>query len=344
MSELLYTIKDVAKMANVSPGTASRAINGKGYVNKKTKMRVLKAAEELKYRPNFNAKSLVTKKSNIIALIIPSIDNSYYAPLVKGAQENAEQNGFHLVCCTADNVPERNIDLLKTFYDIRVDGVLLCVEESEKSEEYSKYLMSMKKNGMPIVMTGPRYGISGIDIIKAENVNSCLNAVEYLIESGHKEIAFIGGTKDTIVEKERISGYKQALISHDLEINNNFIYEGAFTYDSGYELMNRLLSSSHIPSAVFAANDIIAIGALNAIIDKGLNVPNDISLVGFDDIAMASMVRPMLTTVAQPNYEIGKAATGLLLERISGEAPPMARLVTLETTLKVRESTIRNEK
>ena len=326
--------------AKVSPGTASRAINGKGYVNARTKARVLKAASDFNYKANFNAKSLVSKKTHIIALVIPSIDNSYYARLLKGVQDSAEKKGFFVMCCPSHGDSKKKIDLLKTFYDIRVDGIVACVEEGESCKKYNDFLTMLNKTGTPIVLTGPRFGISGIDIVRTENEMSTRKAIEYLLDLNHKNIAFIGGEKNSIVEMERLNGYKGAIENAGLKINPELIKEDNFTYESGYNSMESLLSSGKLPTAVFAANDVIAIGAMAAAADNNLKVPEDLSIMGFDDIAMASMIRPQLTTIAQPNYEIGKMAAELLFERISDNAPSMARNVTLETSLVIRKSAI----
>ena len=340
MSSIVYTIKDVASQAKVSPGTASRAINNKGYINPRTKARVLKVASELNYKANFNAKSLVSKKTHIIALVIPSIDNSYYARLLKGVQDSAEEKGFFVMCCPSHGDSRKKIDLLKTFYDIRVDGIVVCVEESESCKEYNDFLKMLNRTGTPVVLTGPRNGISGIDIVRAENEISTCRAVEYLLELNHKEIAFIGGDKNSVVEMERLKGYMCAIKNAGLKVNSVLIKENDFTYESGYSSMKSLLSAEKLPTAVFAANDVIAIGAMAAAADNNFKVPEDISIMGFDDIAMASMIRPQLTTIAQPNYEIGKMAADLLLERVSEKAPTMARNVTLETSLVIRKSAV----
>lgn len=328
------TMKDVACLAGVSTATVSRVINEAGFVSEELIERVVHAMKDLNYQPNAVARSLRTRTTNMVALVIPDVTNPYFPELARGVQDVAEENDCVVILCNTDRELGREMHFLRVISRQRVDG--LIINPSVSLFEGRQALHDVQ---VPVVLIsalpfGPQF-----DSVMINNVQGACDAVSYLIDLGHRRIGLVGGSRALGSGEQRLQGYMHALREHGLSVDEELITEAAFTRDGGYECMNSLLSLQSLPTAVFASSDVMAIGALSAAQEAGLQVPDDVSVVGFDDIPLAAMTIPKLTTISQPTYETGAVAARLLFERIGGASPQDFQKVVLDHRLIVREST-----
>ena len=331
------TQEDVAKAAGVSRFTVSSVINnregGNIRISDETRQRVLNAVADLGYVPDRMARSLRTRKTYTIACIIPDINNPYYPSLARGIQDVCRLHGYDLLLLNTDGISEQEHKSLLAVKASQVDGII-----------YSQFHLAQHdlfEVDIPMVVLGadPVYTNTTFDIVSSDNVTAAYQMTSHLIECGHTRIGMIGGTEQTVPRKMRLQGYSQALHDHYINEDPLLIAGGDFTELGGYEAMKGLLKMSPRPTAIFAANDLMALGALQAIREAGLQVPDDIALAGFDDIPAARYVTPALTTINQHQDQIGRMAAECLFERLenSTQSTPQATRVSCE--LIIREST-----
>lgn len=327
----MVTIKDIAKLANVSHTTVSRALNDSPLIKPGTKKKILEIASQLNYTPNFNAKSLVMQKSHTIGLFFTSISNgtspSFFADTVTGVNSIINENY---------NLFVRGIDDYKNFSSIhhkRFDGIIL-MSQREVDNAFIYHVLNQK---IPIVVINREVDDQSIiNILSNDREGSC-QAVKYLIKKGHRDIAIIEGIKGFKSTLERREGYLQALIQQKIPIRNEYIVQGNYDMQSGYKAMEKLLSLQNPPTAVFCSNDDMAVGALNAAFAKGLNVPNDVSVIGFDDIQIAKYTNPSLTTVKKPIEKISRLGAEKILEIVENNEQTGEKIF-VETELIKRKS------
>ena len=330
----MATMKDVAQRAGVSPSTVSHVINETRFVSQQLRDRVLRAMRELNYQPSAVARSLRTKKTQVVALVIPDITNPYFPEVARGVQDVAEENEYSVILCNTDRVRGRELRFLKALRGQWVDGLIL-----NPSEVTSGDLQDLQDAQIPVVLIGSQIDHPDLDVVMVDNVQGAYDAVSHLIDLGHRRIGLVGGQRAASSGEQRFQGYIRALADHDIPVDEEIITEGRFTREGGYESMKRLLALQSPPTAVFASSDVMAIGALMAIQEQGLQVPNDVSLVGFDDIAEASTTTPKLTTVSQPKYQTGEVAAQLLFDRVEGASPGERQKIVLSHQLVIRDST-----
>jgi len=327
----MVTIKDIAKIANVSHTTVSRALNNSPLIKKVTSDKIKAIAKELNYSPNFNAKSLVLKKSYMIGLFFSSIDrgtsSSFLSQIVKSITDVIDTN-YQLAV--------NSIDTLENYEFVnrqRYDGIIIM----SQSEDDNDFIYYIKNTGIPFVVLNRNLDDSTITNVISDDQNGACLAVEYLIELGHRNIAIIEGEKSFKSATERREGFIQAMIKHNIPISQANFISGDYSSESGFVAMNRLLQNEHTPTAVFCSNDDMAIGALNACYAKRIRVPEEISIVGFDDICYSNYTSPPLTTVNRPMAEISKQGIQALISLIEdNELEPKTSVIV--STLKIRES------
>jgi LacI family transcriptional regulator, galactose operon repressor len=325
------TIYDVAGLAGVSTATVSRAINGTGPLKPATRAAIDAAIEKLGYRPNRIARSLVTRSTQTLAFLLPDITNPFYAELVSGIQRFALAHDHTMLLCTTNGDPEQEERYLSLLRSKQVDGALVdgLVLPPERIARFVE-------DGFPIVCLDRDVSSRAVPLVQVENRAGAYCATNHLLTLGHRRIAHIGGVPSGISD-EREAGYREALADAEIP-GSGVVAEGGFTVEGGAAAMQRLLDARVRPTAVFAANDLSAIGALNAIVESGRRVPDDISVVGFDDIDLAAFTSPPLTTIRQPAAEIAERATAILIDLIAGQRPRKLRH-TLKPELVVRGST-----
>ncbi len=287
--------------------------------------------EDLGYVPDRGARSLRTQKTETIAAIIPDITNPYYPTFVRGIQDVAESNGFDLIIYNTDGNIEKEKKCLRSIRQNRVDGVISVLFQLTSND--------LAKLNIPVVHMQLRPDAPPpVDVIFIDNVSAAYSIVNYLIQRNYDCIGMIAGIEDTPPRRSRILGYQKALAEHQIPLQDILIRGGDYNEAGGYHGMQELLTLTPRPCAVFAANDLMAMGALVAIGEAGLRVPEDIAVVGFDDIPAASLVNPALTTVTQFQDQIGRRATQMLIDRINGLAPSEMQAVEMPFRLIIRQS------
>lgn len=330
------TIYDVAKRAGVGIGTVSRVINKSPQITEKTKYKVLEAIKDLNYQPHTVAQSLARRKTNTIGCIIPFFTGYFFVELLRGVQRKITEYENDLILYSVDMTNKKETFLHRTLKERRVDGILLI--SLEITDEYAEEFVSRR---FPIVLVDSFH--PDLDSIKVDNVEGACQATSHLIQLGYKSIAMIDGQLKSVPARLRLEGYKKALIEHGHPFEERYFIACDFTdeadgfnKEAGYAAMQRLLDlDEDRPRAVFVSSDIQAIGAMQAIKERGLNVPNDVAVVGFDDIELAGHVG--LTTMKQPTMAMGELAVDRLMQKIAGKAESDFKC-PLDTKLVVRES------
>ncbi len=327
------TIRDVAERAGVAPITVSRVINNSGYVSPETRARVEAAIEELQYVPNSLARSLRFKRTHTLALVLTDITNPFWTTVARGVEDVASSQGFNVILCNTDESEGKQDEYLKVLLQKRVDGFLLVPASS--TPEPIHLIQSQR---IPVVVLDRRVPDVQVDVVRGDSEGGGYEITRLLLSMGHRRIAMLSGPKSVSTAADRVAGYRRALAEAGVPSDFEMAYYGEYTQESGYRLAKLALSASPPPTALFAANNFIAIGALQALREAGLRVPDDVSLVSFDDIPPAFVIEPFLTVVCQPAYEMGQAATQLLLSRLSGEAPEEPQEIVLPVEVIIRRS------
>jgi LacI family transcriptional regulator len=329
---------DVAQRAGVSQAMVSYVLNDNPVVSipAETRQRILNAVDELGYIPNGAARSLRTRKTYTIASIIPDITNPFYPAFERGIQESAESHGYDLIVYNTGGAAEKERRCLRSVQQGRVDGVIGVLFHLTARD-----LVVLLERGIAVVRLEARgKDASKVDLpldnLYVDNVAAARAAVSYLIGRGHTRIGVLNGVRGP--GRARVLGYRQALAEHGITSDESLIRDGDFKEDGGYKAMQELLTLSPRPTAVFAANDMMAMGALLAVREAGLHVPQDVALVGFDDTPVTRLVTPSLTTVTQFQERLGRRAAEMLFERLDGTAPEHGRYEEMPYELIVRES------
>jgi LacI family transcriptional regulator len=307
------TIFDVARRAGVSITTVSHALSGNRPVAKATRARIERAVRELDYRPNAFARGLRTERSHTVALIIPDITNPYYPTLARGMQDAMLPGGYQIFVCNTDGRRDLERSFLADALHRRVDGIALAALATT-----DRMLGPVLRANLPMVSFGSTIEHSRVDCVRTDDVAGSKEATEYLIDHRYRPIGMIGGPPRMSPSDHRLQGYRAALRGARIRFDPRLVAVGDFTRAGGAAAMREVLSRRITPRAVFCANDLMAIGGMDAIREARLRIPRDIALVGYDDIEAAGLVTPGLTTVVNPAYEMGHACGRLLLERMSG--------------------------
>lgn len=330
----MVTIKDVAKAVGVAHSTVSRALNGDPRISQETRERVLRAARELNYQPNLSARGLVRRKVLSIGLVVPDVSEPFYGRIVEGVDRVTYAAGFNLVLYLTHADRRREIAALEQIRQGRVDGLILMIRKAK-----SQAVIELKQQGVPLVLLLQEIRGSGIDSVRVDNVEGAVLAVQHLLAGGHRRIAFIAGPSLAPDSQERHKGYKLALERAGIAYDARLVVRGDFSFASGARAAEKLLNlpAEERPTAIFAANDHMAMGAIKHLSERGVHVPQDVAVVGFDDIAPAAYFRPALTTVRQPVEESARQAAELLIGRLQGSVRE-TREILLKTELVVRES------
>lgn len=330
------TISDIAKRANVSKATVSRVINNKSEgVGEETRQKILKIIKELNYQPSLIARGLVTKRINSIGLIIPDIANPFFPQLARGAEDAALKRGYNLFLCNSDNNLEKEKLYIDAFIKKSVDGVILTSSLSKSNLQ----CRLLKDRNIPFILLD-RY-IEGMETesgVFLDNEAGAYQATSYLLTNGHERIAFISGPFSVTTAWQRFQGFQKAHLDRGVAIDYQLIHEGEYHLDNGIHFVEELFAKKMDFTAVFAGNDLIAIGALKALKKQGIKVPDGMEVIGFDNIGLASLIEPPLSTVAQPIYEMGVLGADLLIDLIEGKEVKQNRIF-LKPELILRETT-----
>jgi LacI family transcriptional regulator len=327
------TISDVAERAGVSPATVSRVIHGSRNVRRSTRERVERAIEELGYVPSGVAQSLRSKRTRSLALVVPDITNTFWTTVVRGVEDVAQRHSYSVLLCNTDEDLAKQLDYLDFVIHQQVDGVIIAPYDSDAS-----HLDKLRQRDIPTVIIDRHIEGWEVDSVGSDSVSGSRALVQHLISLGHQRIAMISGPAITSTAEDRVAGYRLALAEAGIPIDPRLIRRGEFRSSSGKALLAEMLDEDPPPTAIFAANNTLAMGALDVLEERGLRVPQDIALVCFDDLPNTSLVFPFLTVVTQPVYDMGINAAQLLLSRIHSEVSLQPRHVTLPVRLIVRHS------
>jgi DNA-binding LacI/PurR family transcriptional regulator len=339
------TLVDIAASAGVTPMTVSRVVNQNGYVSAETRERVMRAISAMNYRRNGLARGLKRQRTDTVGLVLGDIANPFAAELARAVREVMSARGYNVFICVSEHSAKEDIAAFDALADHRVDGIIVATRANKLGNER---LVEMIEQGLHVVLIGRDFRHSSADLVAADNLKGGYDATSHLIRLGHKSIGFIGITLTSGLALRRFQGYLEALREHGLRVNDRLVvgrtedgeqWPGYSTEEVGYEGMKRLLALRKRPTAVFARNDFTAIGAISAIKEAGLTIPQDIAIVGYDDVPLAAHTSPPLTTVRQPTREQGKAAAEFLLRRMDQSVPTPREEKVMDCTLVVREST-----
>jgi LacI family transcriptional regulator len=308
------TIKDIARVAGVSYATVSRALNDHSEISAKTKAKIVEIAEEMGYSPNAIARGLVKKNTNMVGLLVPDITNPYFPEVARGVEDHLSSVGINLFLCNTNWEEEKEMVYIQALREKRVEGLIIAPVTISSHQRIREENLNM-----PVVYIGSKTDDEDENYVILDNVEASFIATEYLIELGHKNIAFIGGYESSVSNSDRVRGYREALKKHNLEREINMIKSTSFRRESGYAIALELVREGKVPSAIVAANDIIALGVIEALENNGYNVPGNVSVIGFDDIQFASLPKINLTTIAQPKYQMGVDAAKILVRKINSK-------------------------
>lgn len=319
----MATMKDVARLAGVSTSTVSHVINQNRYVSESITLRVKNAIEQLNYAPSALARSLKMNRTNTIGMLLTTSNNPFYAEVVRGVERSCYERGYSLILCNTEGDLQRMNHSLETLLQKRVDGLLImCTEVQGPSKD-----VFIRYPSVPTVMMDWSPFDSVGDVIQDNSFLGGEIATRYLIDSGFTRIACIAGPQDKSPARARYQGFIQAMEQAKIEVNEDYIIFSDFEFAGGFESMNKLLELSTPPQAIFAGNDAMAVGAYQAIFQKGMKVPDDISIIGYDDIDLSPYMIPPLTTIHQPKDKLGKQAVDQLIYRMDNPEADASILV-----------------
>ncbi len=329
------TIKDIAKFANVSTATVSKVINKKdSNISQETRERVLKIVKEYGYLPNRVASSMVTKRTKTLGLVIPDIANPFFPEIARGAEDKANQEGYNLILCNTDNKVEKEDLYIAMLQEKMVDGIIFTASSARLDISES-----LEKVNVPIITVDRDIeNLKTMGKITVDNLNGAYKAVKYMLSRGYENIIHICGPLTSTPTRMRILGYEKAMTEFGYKKEDLLIIDGQYSSQFGEDAIEKVMKSNHKFDGVFCGNDLIAIGVVKALKKNNYDIPNNIGIIGYDDIYMARMIEPELTTVNQPTYDIGYKAAELLINMLENEKIENNEIV-LDTKLIIRSST-----
>jgi DNA-binding LacI/PurR family transcriptional regulator len=327
------TIYDVAKKAGVSISTVSRVINNTGRIGEKTRKKVLNVIEELKYQPSVVASALTGKRTNTIGLIIPDVANPFFAEMSRSIEDHGRDLGFNVLMCNTDNNADTEEMYLSLLKQKSVDGIIIGT-----TTQNHNVLKELLQEQFPIALIAQDIPQLMIDVVTVDDFLGGYMATSHLVSLGHKKIAIMLSTYKRTSEKYRLQAYRQVLEENGLEYNEEFVVYADYKRGSGKRVATEVLQSPNKPTAIFAGNDFLAIEIYQAAKELGLKIPKDLSVIGFDNTILASIVDPPLTTIAQPIQEMGRQVMNLLVQEIEGKKNTKQRVVLLPELI-IRGST-----
>lgn len=338
MKNSQVTIKDIARELKISPSTVSRALKDHPDISPATKKAVRELAQELDYQPNSVALSLRKSKTYTIGVIIPQLVHHFFSTIISGIEDVAYKAGYHVMICQSNESYEREVLSTQALLTSRVDGMLVSV--SQETDDV-KHFQSVLNRGIPTVFFDRVVSSLDTSSVVVDDFGGAYRAVAYLVRSGCRKIAHLGGPNNLVISQSRRKGYEQALADYGFGGDNSLVIAAGLSIEEGKEACRRLLEREELPDAIFAANDPVAIGALQVLKEKGIKVPEEVSIIGFSNEPITSLIDPPMTTVAQPGFEMGQLAAQLLLDEIlhKDDEDRVTGRKELKTELIIRKST-----
>ncbi len=331
--------KDIAIRSGVSVATVSRVMNQSGYVKDETKDLVLKAFNELVNDDQLLVQSISNGKTNLIGVVVPDISNPFFGEVIKGISSIADQHSASLLVCNTEEQLDKEIKYLELFKTNNIKG-LIITPKTDQGVYNSKYLYQLEGLGVPIVLLDRGINLSHFNSVFVNNTSGSFDAINALINEGHKNIAIISGPMSSKPGRERFYGYENALKNNNLPVNKDYIFFGDFKLQSGYEITKKILNLEHRPTAIFAANNMMAQGCIKALVENKLSIPKDMSFISFDDVDMFEIMNLNISTVSRPTELMGIVAAEMLFELVDHlqEKHTSIKEVLLETKLVLRGS------
>ncbi|MFD3158375.1 LacI family DNA-binding transcriptional regulator [Haloimpatiens sp. FM7330] len=329
---MAVTIRDIAKRSGVSLATVSRVLNDSGYVKDETRKKVMDAIKELNYTPSAIARSLTKKKTNIIGVLVPDINNPYFGELIKGISNSIDEANFNMILCDTDENMKKEVKALKLLREQRSEGIIITPTSAEDTFN-SEYLSVLENLGIPIVLVAGDVKYSSFNGVFVDNIKGAFEATQALIKEGHQKIGIITGRLNSKPAKDRLMGYKKALTINDIPIDEKNIYYGDYRLESGYKCAKQLLKMENRPTAVFTCGYLMTLGTIKAIYEEGMKIPEDISLISFDKVEVLSMLGQNISYVAEDTVEMGKIAVKMLLDNLSSKESEEVKRITLAPKL-----------
>jgi DNA-binding LacI/PurR family transcriptional regulator len=330
----MANMKEIARIAGVSLGTVSHVLNGSAGVREPLRKRVMDAVDALGYQPSQLARGLRRDKTNMIGMIIPDVTNPFFPAVVRGAEDVAFESGYRLVLCNTDNDHAKEIVHLNELRTYLPSGLIVI---PSNFSDLTVQAESYRRSGTAVVCVDRLPRDWNGDTVTADNEHGSYEATSYVLRQGHKRVAIITGPRHLTNAQQRLKGFKRALHENKLHVGPEYVQETTFDQHGGHAKTVLLLRMIPRPTVIFAGNDMIAFGALLAFREAGLRCPEDISLIGFDNLDLAEMTSPPLSSVSQPGYQMGSTAARILVDRVRGDNGP-AKHVIIETALKIRDS------
>ena len=330
----MTTIRDVAKRAGVAPMTVSRVINDSGYVSDSTRSKVQDAIDELGYIPNMLGPSLHLKQTNTLALVLTDITNPFWTTVARGVEDAAHENGYSIILCNTDESLEKQDQYLTMLMRRRIDGILLA-----PSHDSTEAVQRIQKQGTALVVLDRSIANAHVDMVRGDSLGGAIQLTRHLMDLGHQKITILAGPRDVSTSVDRVKGFHLALQEGGLTIDDDAVKWGNFSHQSGYEMTRQAFESSIRPTALIATNNFIAIGALRALRELDLRVPEEISVVAYSDIPLGIDPFPFLTVATHDDYDMGYQATKLLLRRLSGEEQVEFQEIIMPAEIIIRQST-----
>jgi len=331
------TIKEIAKLAEVSTATVSKILNKKDKnISDSTRQRVLDIVKEQNYIPNTIARSLVTRQTKTIGLVIPDIANPFFPELARGAEDRASECGYNIIFCNTDDNLEKEEKYINMLQEKMIDGIIFT-QSAKRTKGFEKLTIG----STPIVLIDRDMNLEGVvGKVLVDNFNGAHEGVSYLLEKGYRKIAFITGALTSNTSKNRLKGYKKALEDFGLSYNEDYVLAGEYRSEWGFKAIKKLFDNKIDFDAVFCGNDLIALSVIKALKIAGKSIPEDVGVLGFDDIYMSKFIEPELSTIRQPNYEMGYKAVEMLVNILENPTEEnIKRELVLNTELIIREST-----
>lgn len=328
------TIYDVAREASVSMATVSRVVNGNPNVKPATRKKVNEVIERLGYRPNAVARGLASKKTTTVGVIIPDISSIFYAELARGIEDIATMYKYNIILSNSDSNEDKEMHLIQTMLGKQVDGLVFM-----SSNITDQHIEEFKRSSVPIVLAGTIEDSAQIPSVNIDYEQAVIDVITSFAEKGHKKIAMVSGPlQNAIIEKKMLPGYRKALEAANLPFNEEYVVETDSTYDDGIEALNQLMELEDKPTAIFVISDEAALGIIHAAQDRGISIPDDLEVISSDNTRLSLMVRPRLTTVVQPLYDIGAVSMRLLTKLMNKEEVDESTVV-LPYRIEERDST-----
>lgn len=331
---MTVTLRDVADRAGVSAMTVSRVINGRAGVDVVTQRRVEEAIDALHYIPNRIARGLISQKTQTIGLIVPDVANPFFAPVVRGAELTARRGGYRLLLCNSEGDLRLEREYIEDLVAHRVEGLLLAPANDESRHS----VFPLSRGDFPLVLIDRMLPDFDCDLVVSDSAAGARHMVEHLVSVGHRSIAHLTDADDTSTGRERLRGYREGLQAAGIPYCEELVFRTTVDQIGGYRAAQEVLSLEAMPTAIFTVNNMTVVGAMQALRERGMSVPDDMALVCFDDVEHLAVLSPFLTVVDQPAETLGKLGAQLLLERISGKAGRRSRRIVLQTDLIVRIS------